>query len=137
MNVKLPVTNVRGRIGLFLLLGVLGTGLVRGSNKSRDSNSQLPLSFRPAGGSGGFLAPIYPAIQAKSQKEAVKSKKAGADEGLRQAFERAAYSLEDTGHGTYRGENPAQRLTLEFNEREARLSHPGTGTGSNSPCRPR
>ena len=27
-------------------------------------------------------------------------KKAGADEGLRQAFERATYSLEDSGHGT-------------------------------------
>ena len=51
-------------------------------------------------------------------------KKAGADEGLRQAFERAAYSLEESGHGTYRGVNPAQRLTLEFNGREARLSHP-------------
>ena len=29
-----------------------------------------------------------------------------------------------SGHGTYRGENPAQRLTLEFDGREARLSHP-------------
>jgi sugar lactone lactonase YvrE len=51
-------------------------------------------------------------------------KRAGADEGLRQAFERATYSLEDSGHGTYRGVNPAQRLTLELDGREARLSHP-------------
>src|SRR5471030_2576393 len=51
-------------------------------------------------------------------------KKAGADEGLRQAFERAAYALEDSGHGTYRGANPAQRLTLEFHGGGARLSHP-------------
>ena len=48
----------------------------------------------------------------------------GAPAGLRQAFERAAYALEDSGNGTYRGENPAQRLTLEFDGREARLSHP-------------
>jgi hypothetical protein len=51
-------------------------------------------------------------------------KQAGADEGLRQAFARARYSLEDSGHGTYRGVNPAQRLTFEFTQREARLSHP-------------
>jgi uncharacterized repeat protein (TIGR03803 family) len=51
-------------------------------------------------------------------------KKAGADEGLRQAFERAIYSLQDPGDGTRRGENHAQRLTLEFSGREARLSHP-------------
>jgi hypothetical protein len=49
--------------------------------------------------------------------------KAGADEGLRQAFENARYSLEDAGHGTYRGENPRQRLTLEFDGQETRLSH--------------
>ena len=51
-------------------------------------------------------------------------KKAGADEGLRQAFERAAYSLEDSGHGTWRGVNPAERLTLEFDGQGARLRHP-------------
>jgi uncharacterized repeat protein (TIGR01451 family) len=51
-------------------------------------------------------------------------KKAGADEGLRQAFARAAYTLEDSGHGTWRGVNPVQRLTLEFNGQEARLNHP-------------
>src|SRR5208282_3420634 len=45
-------------------------------------------------------------------------------EGLWQAFERARYSLEDSGHGTYRGVNPRQRLTFEFNGREVRLSHP-------------
>ena len=49
---------------------------------------------------------------------------AGAGDGLRQAFERARYALEDSGHGSYRGRNPAQRLTLEFDGREARLSHP-------------
>ncbi len=37
--------------------------------------------------------------------------------GLWQAFERARYSLEDSGHGTYRGANPSQRLTFEFNGR--------------------
>jgi sugar lactone lactonase YvrE len=51
-------------------------------------------------------------------------KKAGADEGLRQAFERATYALKDSGHGAWRGANAAQRLTLEFDGREARLSHP-------------
>jgi streptogramin lyase len=55
--------------------------------------------------------------------------KAGADEGLRQAFERARYSLQDSGHGTWRGANPAQRLTLEFDTREARLSHPDGSVG--------
>jgi len=49
---------------------------------------------------------------------------AGADEGLRQAFERAAYSLEDSGHGAWRGVNPAERLSLEFDGQEARLRHP-------------
>jgi sugar lactone lactonase YvrE len=49
---------------------------------------------------------------------------AGADAGLRQAFERARFALRDNGHGTFLGENPAQRLTLEFDGREARLSHP-------------
>ncbi len=52
-------------------------------------------------------------------------KKAGADEGLRQAFERATYSLRNAGHGTYQGENPAHQLTLEFNAREVRLVRPG------------
>jgi hypothetical protein len=51
-------------------------------------------------------------------------KKAGADEGLRQAFERVAYRLEDSGPGRYEGMNPAQRLALEFNSEEARLQHP-------------
>jgi hypothetical protein len=51
-------------------------------------------------------------------------RKAGAGDGLRQAFERATYSLEKAGHGTYRGVNRKQRLTLEFDGREARLSHP-------------
>jgi hypothetical protein len=50
-------------------------------------------------------------------------KEAGADEGLRQAFERVTYSLEDSGHGTYRGANLPQRFTFEFSGRGARLSH--------------
>jgi len=49
---------------------------------------------------------------------------AGGDEGLRQAFERAAYSLEASGNGAWRGVNPAERLTLEFDGQEARLRHP-------------
>ena len=44
--------------------------------------------------------------------------------GLRQAFERALYALEASGHGTWNGVNRAQRLMLEFDEREVRLSHP-------------
>jgi len=63
------------------------------------------------------------ALAAAANPDAVR-KKAGADEGLRQAFERAIYSIEDSGHGIWRGVNPAQRLTLEFNGREARLTHP-------------
>ena len=41
-------------------------------------------------------------------------KKAGADEGLRQAFERVIYRLEDSGPGRYKRVNPPQRLALEF-----------------------
>jgi hypothetical protein len=48
----------------------------------------------------------------------------GADDGLLQAFERAEYSLQDSGNGTWRGVNRAQRLTLEWNGDEARLNHP-------------
>src|SRR5580700_10897988 len=48
-------------------------------------------------------------------------KRADADKGPRQAFERTAYKLEASGHGSYRGANPAQRLNLEFDTREARL----------------
>jgi trimeric autotransporter adhesin len=48
----------------------------------------------------------------------------GADDGLRQAFERVAYSLEKSSQGTYSGVNSAQRLTLMFDGQEARLSHP-------------
>jgi len=49
------------------------------------------------------------------------SNKAGADEGLRRAFERAVYQLEASGHGNYQGANPAQRLDLDFSAREVRL----------------
>src|SRR4051794_23351755 len=51
-------------------------------------------------------------------------KEAGADDGLRQAFERTIYSLKDAGRGTWRGENRAQRLTLEFDSAAVRLRHP-------------
>src|SRR5271167_3447608 len=44
---------------------------------------------------------------------------AGADDGLRKAFERARYSLEDSGHGSWQGANAAQRLTLEFSSQGA------------------
>jgi hypothetical protein len=40
---------------------------------------------------------------------------AGADDGLRQAFESVAYSLYDSGHGAWRGVNASPRFTLEFN----------------------
>jgi hypothetical protein len=51
-------------------------------------------------------------------------KKAGVDEGLRQAFERVVYRLKDSGPGRLQGINPAQQLTLEFNSDGARLEHP-------------
>jgi hypothetical protein len=51
-------------------------------------------------------------------------KKAGADDGLRQAFERVVYGLNDSGPGRLEGVNPAQRLDLEFNSDGARLKHP-------------
>src|ERR1039458_7257355 len=46
------------------------------------------------------------------------------DEGLRQAYTHAIYSLEHLGHGTYRGQNAAQQLSLEFDHSEVRLNHP-------------
>ncbi len=49
------------------------------------------------------------------------------DEGLRQAFTRAMYSVEHSGHGTYRGQNPAQQLSLEFGRNEVRMNHPNGG----------
>jgi hypothetical protein len=51
------------------------------------------------------------------------------DPGLWQAFERALYSLKDNGHGTWQGVNDAQRLTIEFNAHEARLTHPEGSVG--------
>lgn len=56
-------------------------------------------------------------------------KKAGADDGLRQAFERAIYSFKDSGHGVWRGGNHAQRLSLEFDATGARLRHPDGSIG--------
>lgn len=49
--------------------------------------------------------------------------------GLWQAFERALYSLKDDGHGKWQGVNDAQRLTIEFNAHEARLTHPEGSVG--------
>jgi uncharacterized protein (TIGR03437 family) len=51
-------------------------------------------------------------------------KGAWADAGLRQALDRTAYALKNSGHGTWRGGNAAQRLSLQFNGRGTRLSHP-------------
>ena len=52
-------------------------------------------------------------------------RKAIGNKWLSHAFDLASYSLELSGEGTWRGANPAQRLTLEFNGREAWLMHPG------------
>jgi hypothetical protein len=57
-------------------------------------------------------------------------KTAGADQGLRKVFERATYSLVDSGHGTHRGANAAQRLNLEFDGQEVQLSHPDGSVNS-------
>jgi len=51
-------------------------------------------------------------------------KQAGADDNLRQAFERALYALEDSGHGLWHGSNDAQKLSIEFDSQGARLKHP-------------
>jgi len=71
-------------------------------------------------------ARIAPGIYATSGARSAAAiwKEAGADEALRQAVDRATYSLEGSGLGTWHGKNPAQQLTFEFNQREARLSHP-------------
>ncbi len=72
-----------------------------------------------------FLLLTATAFAASSDGNAAAAwKKAGADDGLRQAFERAMYSVKDGGNGTWRGANAAQRLTLEFSDQGARLSHP-------------
>ena len=52
-------------------------------------------------------------------------KEAAVDGGLREAFDRVVYSLKDSGHGTFRGTNSAQGLSLEFNEKEVRLTYSG------------
>ena len=55
-------------------------------------------------------------------------KKAGADPlqeaGLRQAFDRTIYALRESGDGSWRGENRAQRLMLEFDSAAVSLRHP-------------
>ncbi len=77
---------------------------------------------------------------------AARAQTATMDEGLRQTIERATYSLKDSGHGTWRGENATQRLSFEFAEGEARLKHPkgsvafhlngyGYGDGLRAPVR--
>jgi len=52
---------------------------------------------------------------------------ATAPTALREAFERTIYALRDSGDGSWRGENRAQRLTLEFNVGTVRLTHPKGG----------
>ena len=69
-----------------------------------------------------MLAGLTCAGQEKDDPNAV-WKKAGGDEGLRQAYERVVYRLKDSGPGRYQGVNAAQRLALEFNSDEARLKH--------------
>jgi hypothetical protein len=53
---------------------------------------------------------------------------AGADDSLREAFEKAIYALKDTGQGTgtetWTGSNDAQSLSVEFDAHEVRLKHP-------------
>jgi hypothetical protein len=71
--------------------------------------------------------PVLNSIKSDTNADAVWTQ-AGADEGLRQALERAAYSLEDSATVTYRGVNPSQRLTREFDGKEARLNHPRAGS---------
>jgi hypothetical protein len=60
-------------------------------------------------------------------------KETGADDSLRKAFEKAIYSLKDSGHGTgtgiWSGSNDAQRLSMEFDAHEARLTHPDGSVG--------
>ena len=55
-------------------------------------------------------------------------KKAGADPlqeaGLRQAFDRTIYALRESGDGSWRGENRAQRLMIEFDSAAVSLRHP-------------
>src|SRR5262249_29943699 len=80
---------------------------------------------RASVGIGAVLLTTSLAFQTSAQAQIVAlDPQAGSDRGLRQAFELAMYSVDDSGDGTYRGVNPAQRLTLEFSAREARLSHP-------------
>ena len=56
-------------------------------------------------------------------------KRAGASDSLRQAFARTFYSMRDSGHGTWRCENRAQQLTIEFDAAAAHLSHPDGSIG--------
>jgi hypothetical protein len=114
--------TMRCRILLFLAFAAVATAQPYGSGALAGGGVA---AAGIAAADGGRNAPRQgrDRAQGTTNPDAV-WQKAGADEGLRQAFERAVYALEESGHGTYRGDNPAQRLTLEFNEREARLSHP-------------
>jgi hypothetical protein len=49
--------------------------------------------------------------------------KAGADDGLKKAFERVAYSVKASGNG-FQVQNPAQRLSIDFETEGTRLQHP-------------
>jgi hypothetical protein len=66
---------------------------------------------------------IQPANAQSTQKQDA-WKQAGADDNLRQAFERALYALKDSAHGLWRGSNDAQKLSIEFDSQGARLKHP-------------
>jgi hypothetical protein len=74
-----------------------------------------------------LVSAVAASVQTRGTNPDRLRKRASTDVGLRQAFEHAAYSLADSGHGTWRGVNPAQRLTLEFDGLGARLRHPDGG----------
>jgi FG-GAP repeat len=79
-------------------------------------------------------------------------KQAGTDDSLRKAFDKALYSLKESGHATgtetWTGTNDAQRLSMQFDAHEARLTHPdgsvsfhlngyGYGNEFNTPATPK
>jgi len=68
--------------------------------------------------------PFWPLTTLTASLYAGDAKKSlASDAGLRQAVERAVYSLKDSGDGSYRGVNPKQRLQVEFDQRATRLQH--------------
>ncbi len=83
------------------------------------------------------------AVVAVAQTSDDPFKKAGADARLRRAFEQTLYKLEPSGEGIFRAANPAQKLILEFNGREALIQptnphalrlHAHGGTPSTALC---